>query len=202
MNTSQSPVCVPFVTGVTATSTDYYQLNITCAVTGSTTATLTGTVHSSTLISALTVYIFVYDSTHLAVKSLYFVDHTITTTYQGTQTVFASLPQGYYDINFIGGLASFSITNNLEYNCTLSIPSNNTVYTKTTSLYNSVPQVQIRLRLCPTSSPYYNIVDSLCYIACPSTTYIDSSAFICYACSSYCSTCLNSTVCTECFTTF
>ena len=136
----------------------------------------------------------------LAVTSVFFVDYTVTSAYQGTQTVFASLPQGYFDLNFIGGLSSFSIVDNLEYNVTLNIPNGNTFYTPSTSLYNSVPQVQIRLRLCPTAYPYYNILDALCYVSCPTGTYGDSSAFICYACSTYCDTCLSATTCTLCST--
>ncbi len=198
---AQSPTCVPFVTGVTATSVDYYQLNVTCSITASTTATVSVTVHPNTLVSSLTVHMFVYDSVALAVTSVYFVDYTITSSYQGVQKVFMSLPKGYFDTNFIGGFASFSIVNNVEFNVTLAIPSNNTFYTPTTSLYDSVPQAQIRLRLCPAAFPYYNKIDGLCYSTCPSTTYPDTSAFVCYSCPSNCLTCLNTTVCTLCIPT-
>ena len=134
-------------------------------------------------------------------QSLYFVDYTLTTTYLGSQTVSASLPMGYFDSNFIGGMDSFSMQNNVEYNLTLAIPINNTVYTSPSSMYNSVPQVQIRVRYCPAAYPNYNIKDKLCYTICPTSTYSNSTGFVCYACGAYCLTCLNSSVCTNCDST-
>lgn len=163
--------------------------------------TLYANVHPNTIITSLTVYVVIYDPTDLAVLSIYFPDYTITTTYLGTQTTFASLPKGYFDQNFIGGLSSFSFQNNIEYNNTLSIPTSNLVYTSPSSLYNSVPQLQFRVRYCPSAYPFYNLKDSLCYTVCPSTTYLGSTGFVCYACGAYCLTCLNSTVCTTCIST-
>lgn len=162
---------------------------------------LTATVHPDTEITDLTVYVVMYNPDNLAVYSIYFADYTITETYLGTQTKFASLPYGYYDQNFIGGLSSFSFQNNIEYNNTLSIPISNLVYTSPSSLYNSVPQLQFRVRYCPTAYTYYNIRDGLCYTVCPSTTYANSSGFICYACGDYCLTCLNNYTCTTCIST-
>ncbi len=147
---------------------------------------------------SLRVYVILYDPKALAILSIYFVDNTLTTTYLGTQTVFASLPKGYFDSNFIGGMSSFSMQNNLEFNLTLAIPTNNTVYTSPSSLYNSVPQVQVRVRHCPPAYPNYNLRDELCYTVCPSTTFFNSTGFVCYACGDYCLSCLNNTVCTNC----
>ncbi len=194
-------VCVPFVTGVSALSVDHYQLNITCAMSSPTAFRLSATVHTNTQITALTVYVVLYDSTNLAILSLYFADYTIATTYLGTQTTTASLPNGYFDQNFIGGLSSFSFQNNIEYNNTLSIPISNKVYTSPSSLYNSVPQLQFRVRYCPSVYPYYNTADSLCYTICPSTTYAYPPGFVCYPCGTYCLSCLSSTVCSVCAAT-
>ncbi len=199
MPSPSTSICVPFVTGIKATSPDHYQLNITCSMnTLGDAFILQSFVHPNTQITDLTVYVVIYDPTNLAVLSLYFPDYTITTTYLGTQTTFVSQPKGFFDQNFIGGLSSFSFQNNIEYNNTLSIPTSNLVYTSTSSLYNSVPQLQFRVRYCPSAYPYYNTQDGLCYTVCPSTTYAYSIGFVCYACGAYCLTCLNSTVCTTC----
>ena len=195
-----SPICVPFLTGVAGTSVDYYQLNITCAITATKTFTITAVVYQTTLISSLNIYSLVYDPVALAVTSIYFADYTITTTLQGVQTVFTSLPYGYYDTNYMGGLASFSMQDNVEYNNTLSIPLNTTIYSSSTSFYDSVPQLQLRVRNCPPTYPYFNTQNNICYSLCPSTTYTSPSFLICYPCSTYCSTCINITLCTVCQT--
>lgn len=104
-----TPVCVPFLTGVTANSSNFYQLNLTCTFTGPNKFNITGVVHPNIFITSLTVYIIAYDTTKLSSQSIYFADYTKTTAYLGTQTVFASLPFGYYDSNFMGGLSSFSM---------------------------------------------------------------------------------------------
>jgi cysteine-rich repeat protein len=195
---AQTPICVPFLTGVTATSVDFYQLNLTCVITASNAFTITGVVHPNTFISALAVNIISYDTTDLTSKSIYFADYSKTTTYLGTQTVFASLPFGYYDSNFIGGLASFSMQINIEFNATLSIPTSNNIYTSSTSLYDCIPQVQIRVRNCPPAYPNYNINDGLCYTICPSTTYLIPSYFLCSPCGSFCATCTSNLVCNVC----
>lgn len=156
------------------------------------------TTHPNTLVTSLMVSIVAYNPTDLAVQSIYFVDYTITTTYQGTETLFVSLPYGYHDSNFIGGLCSFSTQDNMEFNVTLAIPSNNTVYNSASSLYDNVPQLQIRVRFCPTADPYYNIVDKLCYATCPSTTYLNSVSLLCSPCGSNCLTCLSNLSCTTC----
>jgi len=201
LSNPSASVCVPFVTGFEATSVDHYQLNISCSINSSSSFNLQTYVHPNTEIKKLTVYVVIYDSTNLTALYIYFPDYTITTTYLGTQTTFASLPQGLFDQNFIGGLSSFSFQNNVEYNNTLSIPTSNLVYTSPSSLYNAVPQLQFRVRYCPSAYPYYNIQDSLCYTVCPSTTYPNSTGFVCFACGDYCLTCLNSTVCTTCIST-
>ena len=110
---AQNPVCVPFLNGVNANSVDFYQLNMTCTITATTSFSISAVSHPNTQINSLTASIIAYDSTDLSAKYIYFVDYTKTTTYQGSQTVFASLPYGYFDINFIGGLSSFSMQNNI-----------------------------------------------------------------------------------------
>ena len=87
--------------------------------------------------------------------------------------------------------------NNFGYNITLSLPSTN-ISSLVNSFYNNVPQVQIRLRLCGTSFPYYNVIDQLCYTLCPNTTYANSTVFICYRCPTDCLLCLNGSTCTTC----
>jgi cysteine-rich repeat protein len=123
------------------------------------------------------------------------VDYAITTAYYGTQKTFLSLPYGYIDLSYIGGVCSFSYNNNQDLNITLS---SQLVYTSSTSLYDSAPQFQVRLRVCPNSAPYYNIADGLCYPVCPSYTYSNSSIFVCSGCPATCKTCLNYTMCTSC----
>ncbi len=99
-------------------------------------------------------------------------------------------------------MGSFSMVNNFGYNLTLSIPTNTNFTTYTNSYYNDVPQLQLRLRLCPVTSPYYNTADKRCYTACPITTYPNSSVFICTNCSTACLVCLNGTTCTNCSAPF
>jgi cysteine-rich repeat protein len=191
--------CLVFLNGVTGTTTDFYQLNLTCTVQSSTSAKVTAVAYPSTVISSLTYYLLIWDTANLAIKSEYFVDYAITTTYYGTQKTFFSLPYGYLDFAYLGGISSFSYNNNQDLNITLS---SQLVYTSSTSLYDSVPQFQVRLRVCAYSSPYYNTADGLCYPICPSYTFGSSSTFICSACPTACKACLNTTVCTSCSTGF
>lgn len=104
---------MPFLTGINAISVDYYQLNLTCVITAPNSFSISAVSHPNTLISNVTIYMIAYAPTDLAVKYIYFVDYTMTSTFQGTQNVFASLPYGYYDSNFIGGLSSFSMQDNI-----------------------------------------------------------------------------------------
>jgi len=152
-------------------------------------------VHPNTRITDLTIYVFFYDSKFLAVTSTYFVDYALTSVFYGTQTAFITLSQGYIDNDYIGGISSFSMVNNYEFNGTLN---SLLVTASVTSLYNSFPQLQIRLRLCQAPYTYYNLADGLCYAVCPPSTYAYSIGLICYPCLSNCVSCLNSTVCTTC----
>lgn len=190
-----------FLAGITGTTSDYYQLNLTCSVSTASSATVTATAYPSTIISSLTFYLLIWDTSNLAVKSNYFVDYAIATTYYGTQKTFLSLPYGYLDLSYLGGVSSFSYNNNQDLNVTLNTLTQ-LVYTSTTSLYNSVPQFQVRLRVCAYSSPYYNTLDGLCYPICPSYTFGNSTSFICSACPTACKTCLNASICTSCSTGF
>ena len=193
-----TPKCAAWITGLTASSTDYYQLNETCSVTAANTATVATTVYSTTLVTSLTFYIISWDETQLATESYYFVDYATTTITYNSQQTFYSPSNGVIDNNYIGGLGSFSITDNQEYNFTLSSQA---MVTSSLSLYNDAPQFQVRVRNCSESShPFYNQVDGYCYSTCPTGTYTSSSAFICYACLSNCATCLNGSVCTTCDT--
>ncbi len=91
---ANSPVCLPFLAGATGTSADYYQLNITCAFTSSTTATVTARVYPNTIISTISFYLVVWDPVVLAIQSYIFVDYAITTTYYNVQKTFLTLPYG------------------------------------------------------------------------------------------------------------
>jgi hypothetical protein len=136
----------------------------------------------------------------LAIHSFYFVDYSLTTISYNTQKTFVNFPQGYFDLGYIGGLCSFSYTNNQQFTISLS---NRLLSSSLSSFYNSVPQFQVRFRLCdPTTNPYYNIADQLCYPICPKLNYQNSTNFICYPCASNCLTCMNSTICTECASGF
>ena len=195
---ANSPVCLPFLAGATGTSADYYQLNITCAFTSSTTATVTARVYPNTIISNISFYLVVWDPVVLAVQSYIFVDYAITTTYYNVQKAFLTLPYGYIDANYFGGFASFSTTINQILNISLNSLA---VTTSAGSLYDSVPQLQIRVRNCSANlHPWFNKADGLCYSFCPSYTYQVAGAFLCSACPTNCKTCYNSSVCTSCST--
>jgi hypothetical protein len=194
---ANSPVCLPFLTGATGTSTDgNYQLNISCAISNSASATVTATVFPSTKITKITFYLVVWDPIVLAVQCYFFVDYATTTTYYNVQKTFLSLPYGYIDTSYLGGFASFSTTINQILNISLS---NLAVATTADSLYVSVPQFQVRARNCNASThPWYNKADGLCYTFCPSYTYQVTGSFLCSPCPANCVACYNSSICTTC----
>ncbi len=147
----------------------------------------------------------VWDPVILAAQSFFFVDYATTTTYYNSQKSPLSLPYGYLDLGYFGGMASFSTTAMQELNFTLSNSADTTappsLYTSATSLFDSAPQLQIRVRNCSSSRyPFYSQLDGLCYPICPSYTYAVASAFFCAACPTNCFACLNGTVCTNCST--
>lgn len=200
---ANNPVCMPFLAGITASSTDNYQVNMTCAITASTTATITILLYTTTTLQKLSYYLVIWDPVVLAAQSFFFVDYATTTTYYNTQKSPLSLPYGYIDLGYFGGMASFSTTVLQELNFTLSNAdsptSAPTLYTSATSLYDSGPQLQIRARNCSSSKyPFYSQLDGLCYPACPSYTYAVPSAFLCAACPANCFSCLNGSICTNC----
>lgn len=48
-----NPICMAFLAGITATSTDNYQVNITCAITTTATADITVTVYPTTIVQLI-----------------------------------------------------------------------------------------------------------------------------------------------------
>jgi cysteine-rich repeat protein len=194
--TADKPVCLAFVSGVKASSANNYQLNVTCVIDNAASAIVMATVYPSTMVSKLSFYVVVWDPVVLAVQSYLFVDYAVTTTYYNTQSSPLSLPYGYLDRGYCGGMASFSTTSQQELNYTLS---SLTLATSQTSLYDSAPQFQVRVRNCSSSTyPFYNRADGLCYPVCPGYTYSVAGAFLCSACPSNCLTCLNASICTSC----
>lgn len=160
--------CLSFFNGMTATSADHYQLNLSCSVTATTTATLVATVHSDTKITILTVYLLVWDNTFLFIAALYFVDSAICRSLYGVQQNYFTLPYNYIDTSYIGGLGSFSTRDNYEFNISLS---NRNFTTSTSSYYDDVPQFMMRVRNCTAPYSFFDKVDLLCYVGCPNTTY-------------------------------
>lgn len=157
---------------------------------------VTATVSPSTTVSLVSFYVVVWDPVILAEQSYLFVDYAVTTTYYNTQSSPLTLRYGYLDLGYCGGMASFSTSALQQLNFTLS---NLTLYTTQTSLFNSAPQFQVRVRNCSSSSaPLYNSADGLCYHLCPAYTYSVPGAFLCSPCPANCISCLNTSVCTNC----
>ena len=61
MDTTKGPICVPFLNGITSTSVDHSQINITCLVTANNASTLTATVSANMKASSLTIGVLTYD---------------------------------------------------------------------------------------------------------------------------------------------
>lgn len=169
---------------------------MTCIIVNSNNANIIGTVYPSTAVQTFTFYLIVWDTNNLAIQSFYFVDYSLTTISYNTQKSFVNFPQGYFDLGYIGGLSSFSYTNNQQYSISIS---NQLLSSSPTSVYNSVPQFQVRFRYCdPSSNPYFNIADQLCYPICPTANYQNNTNLVCYPCGSNCLSCVNATICTNC----
>lgn len=111
---ANGPVCLPFLSGITATSNDHFQVNLTCSILAASAsqATVTATVYASTSVSLLSFYLIVWDPVVLASQSFFFADSAITSTYYNVQKTFLTLSKGYIDKNYIGGLTSFSAFSN------------------------------------------------------------------------------------------
>jgi hypothetical protein len=202
---ANNPVCMPFLAGITASSTDNYQVNMTCDINTTTNVRITINKFTTTNIQKISYYVVVWDPVVLAAQSFFFVDYATTTTYYNTQRSPLSLPHGYIDLGYFGGMASFSTTFMQELNFTLSNADSPTsapsLFTSATSLYDSGPQLQIRVRNCSSSRyPFYSQLDGLCYPICPNYTYTVPSAFLCAACPINCYSCLNGSICTNCST--
>ncbi len=73
MTITNDVYCLAYLAGFTATSNDNYQANITCSIFTANSLKIDVTVHSDTKISALNLYLLLFDRTHLAIASLYFV---------------------------------------------------------------------------------------------------------------------------------
>ena len=77
MAPSSTTICAIYVTGLIMTSNDYYQGNISCAITGLHQYSIYVSVAPDTLINRFTAYILAVDTTELAVASKYFVDYGV-----------------------------------------------------------------------------------------------------------------------------
>ena len=108
-----------FLAGYTGTSNDYYQANITTSITAATTLQISITVTNDTLISHMTVYVILADLTDLAVESLTFVESAVMQSTYGNQYSYFS-PTAFFDDNYISGLKSFSMRDDIEFNLTIN----------------------------------------------------------------------------------
>jgi hypothetical protein len=64
-----TPICLVFLAGVTGSTTDFYQLNLTCTVQTPNAATVTATAYPSTVINTVSFYMLVWDAANLAKQS-------------------------------------------------------------------------------------------------------------------------------------
>ena len=151
------------------TSNDYYQGNISCAITGLHQYSIYVSVAPDTLINRFTAYILAVDTTELAVASKYFLDYGVSQSKNGVQYGFFTPQNGIFQNGYLAGLRSFSMRDNYEFNYTVS---NITFDVSVTAYYTDTTNFHFRARLCtPSPYTYYNKVDGLCYNQCPDGTY-------------------------------
>lgn len=81
---------------------------MTCLVINANTIRISATVSIATLVSKFSFYAIVWDTAQLALRSFFFVDYAITSTYYNEQKSYISTPKGFFDTNYIAGLNSFS----------------------------------------------------------------------------------------------
>ena len=113
MSPSTTTICSVYLAGVTASvSNDFYEVNLTCAVTGVNEWTLTIVAGSETLVSQLNVYVLATDTAQLAVASKHFVDYAVTQTKEGVQYSYFDPPFGTVSNGYLAGLRSFAIRDN------------------------------------------------------------------------------------------
>lgn len=123
----------------------------------------------------MTVYVILADLTDLAVESLTFVQEGLMQSTYGNQYSYFT-PTAFFDDNYISGLKSFSMRDDIEFNLTIN---NITYLTSETSYYDDVSCFNLYARECTAPHTYYNKVDGLCYTECPDTTYPVEAYLIC-----------------------
>jgi len=79
-------------------------------------------------------------------------------------------PKVLYDQNYISGLLSWSIRDNVQYNFTTTGNGLN-ITCFADSLYNQASHFNLYIRNCTLPYSYFNKVDQLCYTSCPTGTY-------------------------------
>ena len=85
-------------------------------------------------------------------------------------------PTAFFDDNYISGLRSFSMRDNIEFNVTVD---NITFDSSETSYYDDIACYNLYTRHCDSPYTYYNKVDGLCYAQCPDTTYTVEAYSLC-----------------------
>lgn len=196
--TAGNTYCVAvFTTGfIGQINPNFFQGNVTYTVPAAGGAiTITTVVPSDTKITRIAFYILAADVTSLAIASEVFVESAVTRATYGIQGTFYTPSKVRYDANYISGMVSWSIRNNVQYNLTIS-GLNFTTFTD--SFYNEVSHFNLWIRVCPNPYSYYNKVDMLCYPNCPAGTYQVTGYLTCEICQYSCATCTTGTSCTTC----
>lgn len=103
------------MTGYKATSTDFYQVNLTASLTTSTNP-MTVDLHIEVLydiaLAEIYVYVIIADITGLAIESRIFVETAITKSSYGNQYSYYTPSYGFFTTNYISGMSSFSMRDN------------------------------------------------------------------------------------------
>lgn len=186
-----------FLSGLTATvSSTFLQANFTELINaGSNKVAVRVNVAPDTVITSLTFYEFYVDIDMLQTRCWIFAESAITKAASGVQYSFFTPLEVNFDMNYISGLRSFSLINNIQYNFTIA-GLNFTTFTN--SYYNDVSHMNFWVRVCPSPYTFFNKNDYLCYTSCPAGTYTVAADSLCLPCQYSCATCSSATVCDTC----
>ena len=111
INTTDA-LCVPYLCGLTATSSGTYQVNVSCSIKTSSSYTINVTVASSTVVSHILLYILAVDQKYNSYESKIFTDYGIGESKDGTQYTTWNPPKGFIIPNLFVGLRSISFEQN------------------------------------------------------------------------------------------
>lgn len=147
----------------------------------------------------------IFDKTAIeAMGNDYFNYGIVSSLNNNAATLATTIPPDIIPSNLFYGMHSFNIQTSLSYlnyGSSYNISSGLIGYTpQGTYVYAEMKfsYMHHKTRTCPSSNPYYNISELLCYDQCADGWYADISTMTCKQCLYDCKSCTSATSCSTC----